>query len=233
MNYAREIEILKGQFPPTVFRLVSSSKAFVAGGAIASVFSSSRINDFDLFFKTKTDLDYTLLTISRDEKTIETDSALSVIDEGHRVQLIKVITGTPEEVIKSFDFTICQAAYDFESGFIFGPEFFLHLAQRRLVFNISAEYPICSLYRLQKFIKRGFQFSGIDAIKLGLRIQALRLATVEDLRRQLMGIDTLFLKDLTDSLVGEAEKRYDFNEFMATLEIWLDRLNALTGVPDA
>ena len=37
-----------------------------------------------------------------------------------------------------------------------------------------------------------------------------------DLRKQLMGIDTLFLKELTDALLKPEynEKEYDFNAFM-------------------
>lgn len=203
--------------------------AFIAGGAVTSAFSSTRINDFDLFFQNKTSLDAAIAEVPMDDKTVVTDSALSVILDGHRVQFIKVVTGTPEEVIDTFDFTVCQAAYSWRQGFMFGREFMKHLAQRRLVFNIAAKYPICSLYRARKFIRRGFHFSGIEAIKLGLRIQALEIETYKQLREQLMGIDTLFLKDLTDSLKGQDEKKYDMNEFFETLEAWLYKLDAMTG----
>lgn len=229
MKYSREAGFLRDQMGPEVMALMSRFGGVIAGGAVTSVFSSARVNDFDLFFPTQKHLDDAIASLTLDEKVINTDSALSVIIGGHRVQLVKVITRTPAEVINSFDFTICQAAFDLDDGFIFGADFFQHLAQRRLVFNINAEFPICSLYRVRKFIKRGFHFSGIEAIKLGLRIQALEIETYADLRKQLMGIDTLFLKDLTDSLKGQDEKRYNMNEFFDTLNAWLEKLDAITG----
>jgi|SRR5579872_2518407 len=229
MNYYRELSFLKDQMGPTVRSLMEHNGAFLAGGAITSVFSSARINDFDLFFPNKKVLDQALLACPQDEKTVHTDSACSVVLDGHRVQLIKCVLRTPAEVLEGFDFTICQGGLDWNDGFIFGKDFFQHLAQRRLVFNIKAEYPICSLYRLRKFIKRGFHFSGIEAIKLGLRIQALQIDTYADLRKQLMGIDTMFLRDLTDSLKGQEQQKYDLNEFLDTLNVWLGKLDAVTG----
>lgn len=231
-TYSRESSYLLSTMGETARKIMDDHGAFMAGGAVTSVFSSAKINDFDLFFPNEGEMKKAISTITPGDKSVDTDSALSVILDGHRVQFIKCVFGTPEEVIGKFDFTICQAAFDLKNGFTFGGEFFAHLAQRRLVFNISAEYPICSLYRSRKFIKRGFSFSGIEAIKLGLRIQALDLSTYADLRKQLMGIDTLFLKELTDSLKGEDEKRYDLNEFLTTLDKWLEKLDAITSTDD-
>jgi hypothetical protein len=229
VKYSREAAFLRDQMGPEVIALLSSSGGFVAGGAVTSAFSSARVNDFDLFFPTTQQLHDAISRLTLDDKSIDTDAALSVILGGHRVQLVKVLTRTPAEVISSFDFTVCQAAFDLDDGFIFGEDFFRHLAQRRLVFNINAQYPICSLYRARKFIKRGFSLSGIEAIKLGLCIHSLEINTYADLRKQLMGIDTLFLKDLTDSLKGQDEKQYNLNEFLDTLNMWLEKLDAITG----
>lgn len=232
LKYSRESAFLRDQMGEEVLKLLTTTGAFVAGGAVTSVFSSQRINDFDIFFPDETALNTGLELVSLGEKGIETDSARSVILNGHRVQLIKCVLGDPSKIITGFDFTICQGSFSLNSGFAFGDEFFLHLAQRKLVFNIAAEYPICSLYRARKFIQRGFHFSGIEAIKLGLRIHALTINTYADLRKQLMGIDTLFLKDLTDSLQGDAEKSYDFNQFMETLNDWLVKLDQITGAEE-
>jgi hypothetical protein len=234
MMFLRESHYLRDQAGNTILALMKEYGVFIAGGAVTSTFCSSRINDFDLFFPDETILQRALTSgfvqaAKKDDKTVETDSALSLMVNNHRLQLIKVVTGTPEAILDGFDFTICQGAFHLERGFIFGDDFFQHLAQRRLVFNINAGFPICSLYRSRKFIKRGFSLSGIEAIKLGLCIQSLKLETYKDLRRQLMGIDTLFLKDLTDSLKGEEERKFDLNEFLSTLDKWLVKLDTITG----
>jgi hypothetical protein len=141
--FLREARYLRDQAGDAILSLMKDHKAFVAGGAITSVFSSSRINDFDLFFPDYIALQGALYSklvevAKKDGKTIETDSALSLMVNNHRLQLIKVAVGTPEEIISDFDFTICQGAFHFARGFIFGDDFFQHLAQRRRVGVIKA-----------------------------------------------------------------------------------------------
>jgi hypothetical protein len=229
MQFQRERSLFRDAAGSKVLELMDEHGAFVAGGAITSVFSSEKINDLDLFFRSADKLQSALASVPSDQKTVDTESALSFVADGRRIQLIRVLTGTPEDVIRSFDFTICQGAFSEETGFVLGSSFLHHLAQRRLVFNLAAEYPICSLYRARKFIRRGYHFSGIEAIKLGLKIQNLKLSTLGELKKQLMGIDTLFLKDLTDSLKGQEEKAYDLNDLLAMLEPYMESLDTLAG----
>lgn len=62
-------------------------------------------------------------------------------------------------------------------------------------------------------------------IKFGLVIQQVRIETYADLRRQLMGIDTAFLAELTDRFMPgkeEAAQAYDFDEFMGMLETFVE-----------
>ena len=130
-------------------------------------------------------------------------------------------------VFDHYDFTICMGGYSFQdSEFFFHTDFFKHLAQRRLVFNHKTDFPICSFIRSQKYQQRGFFLSGVEALKLALSIQALKIMTYKELRRQMMGIDTAFLKDLTDRFLQPllAEKAYDLetglhmiDEYMASL----------------
>ena len=237
MNYTREAAILQDQIPGQLLPILQGD-AFIAGGAVTSIFSSAKVNDLDVYFYTPAALTKGIQQITPviqhlSDKTIHTDNALSFVLDDRRVQFVKIVTGTPPEVLAQFDFTICQGAFiAVEHGlgqFVFGKDFLQHLAQRRLVFNTTTKFPICSLFRLRKFLKRGFSFSGIEAIKLGLAIQNLDIDNYEDLRAQLMGIDTLFLKELTDSLKGDAQRVYNMNEFLSTLEGWLDRLDAMTG----
>jgi hypothetical protein len=234
MRYGREATYIRDTAGATVRGFMETFGAFIAGGAVTSAFSDGRINDFDLFFPSGDKLDAAVASLDQNEKTkglvkLVTDYAISFVVDGHRVQLIRVLTGTPQQIIDSFDFTICQGAFDGER-FILGADFLQHIAQRRLVFNIAAEYPICSLYRARKFITRGYRLSGIDAIKLGLRIHSIKIDTYADLRKQLMGIDT------PPTLQGTHSGR--ISSLFLTLERvrqvfqeegWLERLDALTG----
>ena len=218
--YDLEHRILLGQLHASIRRLQG---VYVAGGALTSIFTSRPINDFDLYFTSDALMQKALTAVKKDagEGTIETDCAYSFKLDGKRYQIIKIYTGTPKDVIAKFDFTVCQAAWSEQDKFTFGDGFFHHLAQRRLVVNVGTEFPISTLFRVRKYLRRGFTLSGIESIKLGLAIQKLEIKTTKELRRQIMGIDTLFLRELTDALKSDEEKGYEFNEFMALLDEWL------------
>lgn len=236
-NFQREAAILVGVMDKRIRDIVRMNWGFVAGGTLTSVFSYQPIHDFDIFFSEDKNVDAAIAELRNKvrnkeielESVIETDTAFSFKVKGMRYQFVKVLTGTLRNVIDNFDFTICMAAWSQQHGFLLDESFLHHLSQRRLVFNIKAAYPICSLYRARKFIKRGFTMNGIEAIKLGLTIQNLDLSSYADLRKQLMGIDTMFLKDLTDSLKGQEQKEYDKKEFFEMLDAYLAKLDALTG----
>jgi len=192
-----------------------NSNGFVAGGAVRAVFASERINDFDIFFRSQKDFDKFVESLNgEDSPTFSTTGTAWThcdTDDKMRYQLICAEFGSPEEIIAKFDFTCCMAAWDGKE-FCFGEYFLKHASQRRLVFNPSAGFPICSLWRAVKFIKRGWNLPAIEAIKLSLKINHIDIKDRSELKRQLLGIDTLFLKELTDSLGAQSSAPYDFAE---------------------
>jgi hypothetical protein len=66
----------------------------------------------------------------------------------------------------------------------------------------------------------------MELLKMGLSIHSLKIETYKDLRRQLQGIDTAFLAELTDNMKeGEplAAKQYVMDEFMIMMEEFVNR----------
>lgn len=234
-KHPRESQILEKLIIPEILEYVKEHHGFIAGGAIRAVFTSDHISDIDIFFYDPTDFNAGGVF----EEGIDTGST-----EGYRImflktdvawthkpeneyakyplqQMICAVYGSPEDVIKKFDFTMCMAAWNPVSrDFIMDQYFLKHCAQKRLVFNVNVDYPICSLWRAAKFIKRGWKLPAVDCIKLALKINKLDISTKGQLKRQLMGIDTLFLKELTDALETNKDATYDFGEaieFIATM----------------
>lgn len=227
----REEHLLLKGIDDAFKKVLKENKAFIAGGAITSVFSGAAIRDYDVYCKTSVGVGVIMGYLYKDmyesknntSFIVETDCAATYKRNGATYQIIKMpdMVGEPEKIVKKFDFTICQGAYDFEfNDFFMSLNFLKDIAQRRLVFNVNSEYPICSLFRARKYMARGYKLSGIEALKIGLRIEKLHMTTYADLRRQMMGIDTLFLRELTDQL-NEPEKAaqaYDFNKAMQLIE---------------
>lgn len=206
----------------------------IAGGAITSVFTDSKINDYDIYFRNNDDY-LKLNSIMKNKENFslvfssESADTFRDKDKDLTIQLIKLertMFNNPKDIINEFDYTICMGAYDVKNDmFILGDNFLKHNSQKRLVFNTNSKYPICALYRAKKFLNRGYKISGTEVIKITLSIHRLKLDNYKDLKEQLMGIDTLMLKELTDKLMGEeyATKEYDFEEFIHLIEEYLNK----------
>lgn len=222
MNYDREKYFLLRDIPEDTLRILKENTAFIAGGAITSVFSNAKINDYDIYTRTGAGLTGVRAYFSSLQcLPIVTPNAITYKTDSGSYQVVTKdsFIGEPDTIINNFDYTICMGAYDFSSDdFILHNKFLLDLSKRILCFNADAQYPLCSLFRLRKFSKRGFTISGSEIIKLGLAVNNIKITNYGELREQLLGIDTLFLKELTDTMLSKKEIEYDFNNFLHEID---------------
>lgn len=215
--------------PKDLLEVVLQIKPFLCGGALTSLFSNSKINDLDFYFTSTEQYARFQLEIGSlgYYKKFNTDNADTYSRDGcANLQLIKkedCIDNDITNILQKFDFTICMAGYNFQTNdIIIHKDFLYHLAQRKLVFNINASYPIASLYRTQKYIKRGYSLSGTEMVKISLKINSLDLKDYKTLKEQLLGIDTLIFKDLYIALEKKANNVYTFVEAIDMIQSYLD-----------
>ena len=241
--HKKEEYILRKSIGEELTSLFTKRNCVLAGGAITSIFSRNKINDYDIYFHNNEGLyalqaDLKSLRSSGDICEVPiiklvTDNAITYSFNHKTFQLIclkDLICSYPRDIIEQFDFTVCMGAYDFSvKSFFLGDDFLKHLAQRSLVYNIKSKYPFASLYRAIKYIKKGFNISGIEMLKLGLKCNNIQINNFKDLSKQLMGVDTLFLRELTDKLSSAemAEKIYDFDLFLQMMDEHLSRVSEL------
>lgn len=228
MVFEREKKIIERELDDAnLLNLFKETGAFLAGGAVASVFSSTRINDFDVYFSNIESFEKCskeLEKLSNSKLVFETPNAetyeVTSTNKKIRVQLIKAFTGDAESVFQSFDFTCCMGAYHFMNReFKFHEDFLTHLSQRRLVFNTSTPYPLSSLVRVRKYIqKKGFNIDAVQMVKMALTIHKLPLDDYKALKEQLQGVDIMLFKSFLDKLEDKKEEPYEFEEFVEWLE---------------
>jgi hypothetical protein len=214
--YNKEKYVLKKLIEKAKLQEIIDSLSFwmIAGGACTSVFSDNQVNDLDIYFKSAEDYQKVVNKVMpslKDNEYFATSCAFSFKRNGVRIQLIKkIFASTPEGVMDNFDFTVCECVYlPKTQEFVMGENFLADLCGRRLVYNINAKYPIASLWRVNKYVKKGFKLAAIESIKLALCINNLNIKNYQDLKEQLEGIDTLFLAELTDVLIKNENKEYD------------------------
>lgn len=136
-------------------------KIFIAGGFIRDLVAGDKVNDIDLFVNNKAEAELLLSVLQGDKKVISTENAFTIC-ERMPIQIIHRWTfQKPEEVLLSFDFSVCSAAmYYSDNGWegICHERFYKDVASKRLIYLVPdrEEAPGGSMIRILKFYKRGY-----------------------------------------------------------------------------
>jgi len=174
---------------------------WVAGGCVRDYFSIGKLtSDIDLYFPDEHNYErcrkYLMEAETRvikemvDDKEVEkhipkhkavkyfeNDNVVMVKYNGRKFDLVKKYFPSPETTITEFDFTVCCAAVD--SGKVYTHEtFFIDLAKRQLMIN-KLPFPLSTMWRMQKYIKKGFYMCSGEMLKLSKAIGGLQTNTEE------------------------------------------------------
>jgi hypothetical protein len=167
------------------------SGAFIAGGALTSVFTNTPVNDVDIYFKTEKDF---ILAVGQayDEGlwcVAASDRAVTFVKDNHVIQLMHFdFFETGQDIFDVFDFTVAMAAYDIDKEeFVFHEDFLKHASQRFLRFHSGTRYPYGSLLRVLKYQQRGYTIGKGDLLRIGLSLQKVPLSSWEDLATAIGG----------------------------------------------
>ena len=76
---------------------------------------------------------------------------------------------------------------------------------RELVY-VGSKYPLCSVIRTRKFLKRGFTINAGQYLKMAFQISSLDLTNIAVLEDQLTGVDVAYFATLIDALQKHSEK---------------------------
>mgnify|MGYP003637091162 CR=1 FL=1 len=111
------------------------------------------------------------------------------------VQLILRFHGDHEAIHENFDFIHCTNYWTRKEKVVTNPEALLALMSRTLIYRGSL-YPICSIFRSKKFIKRGWRINAGQYLKMALQIGELDLTSPIILEEQLTGVDVAYFQEV-------------------------------------
>ncbi|GIU69849.1 MAG: hypothetical protein KatS3mg002_1085 [Candidatus Woesearchaeota archaeon] len=190
-----------------LYNVFASENAFIAGGAIRSIFANEEINDFDIYFEDKENY-YNVVNYldKRGIGGVISSNAYNFKINNRKYQLIhhSKMIGNPEYILSHFDFTVCMGAYSFkDKTVIYSERFLLDLAKRELVYNKNTLFPISSLVRTKKYLKRGYNINTLEYLKIISHIHSLLKKVEEDndkdlLKEQFNGLDVVLIENIMD-----------------------------------
>lgn len=138
--------------------LGDEESVFIAGGAIRALFAHETVNDYDIFVTglEKLGIVHNFYDKDRRYTPFFSEFAVTYTSETNIVQVINILTGTIEEVLSQFDFTVCQFAYDGNLFYIYSPICLYDLGSKGLRIH-KVSYPLASMKHIQKYITKGYK----------------------------------------------------------------------------
>lgn len=144
-----------------------------------------------------------------------TDNAITLSDD---VQMVLRFYGDPEEIHKFYDFVHCTNYWtSWDDEVVTNKEALESLLARELRY-VGSQYPICSIIRIRKFLKRGWTINAGQVFKMCVQLSAmvtpqpdgkkwyepnannLLLDDMDLLQDQLVGVDQAYFMEIIDKL---------------------------------
>lgn len=130
------------------------------------------------------------------------------------IQLCFRLCGKPRLIHKFFDFDHCMNHWNYKEGLVLKQEALASIVSKELKYN-STQFPINTLFRLQKFMSRGWTFPRSEAVKLAYNLSQLNLSDMDAFKHELNGYADNFLENLT------AEDLQDKNQLFQKIDKYI------------
>lgn len=138
-------------------------KIFMGGGFIRGVIAQEKLNDVDLFAQNKEAANLLAGLLADNKSDIHiTDNAITVRGKLPIQIITRWVFDKPEDVAKSFDFTVCCAVIFYWNGkwdSYCDDRFYVDMASRRLVYRSPDRNEDAggSMLRVLKYYQRGYR----------------------------------------------------------------------------
>lgn len=123
------------------------------------------------------------------------------------IQIVIRFTGPAAEIHKNYDFVHCTNYWtSVDDNLVLHPAALEALLTKELRY-VGSLYPLCSIIRTRKFLKRGWQINAGQYLKMALQLNELNLFDIPTLKEQLVGVDSAHFMALIEKVKeGNPEK---------------------------
>ena len=142
------------------------------------------------------------------------DNAVTLSD---KVQLVVRFHGKMEEIHCNFDFVHSMCGYDYEIDHLYAShDAMASMLSKDLEYRGSL-YPLASMFRMRKFMARGWRITAGQMLKIAWQLNELDLSDMDVLNEQLMGVDRAYMKQLIDRINSKDPKQKVDSAYVALL----------------
>ena len=124
----------------------------------------------------------------------------NAITLSHKVQIVLRFYGEPDEIHKNYDFVHCTNYWTANDGQLVLRQPALESLLARELKYVGSKYPVCSVMRLRKFIKRNWTINAGQVLKMLMQVSALDLTNPAVLEDQLTGVDCAYFLEVLEKV---------------------------------
>lgn len=205
-------------------KTILTERSFITGGCIPSMLLDEFVNDFDIYLIVQEDAD----TIKKYYESLEvneldlkgtkvylpkliTDNSVNLTD---KVQIILKFCGQPADIVAKFDWKHIKSWWCCNNGLHLCDDVYKLIVEKDLVYT-GSEFPLSSVLRLRKFIKKGWHVSTKTMTNIVLDVvsefdqsyfdepEVEAKIDVNTLVKQLNGVDPLTIQVRLEERTGE------------------------------
>lgn len=133
----------------------------------------------------------------------------NAISLSNNLQIVLRFWGTAEQIHKTFDYIHATNYFTFKEGLVRNLEAVESILTKQLKYQ-GSYYPVTSIIRANKFIKRGFNIGAGELLKIMFQISQLNLTNPDVLEEQLIGVDVAYFDLLITALRNKMDSNKDF-----------------------
>jgi len=126
-----------------------------------------------------------------------------------KIQLVIRFIGTPAQIHESYDFVHATNYWTAKEGLVTNSEALEALLAKELVYR-GSKYPLASIFRTRKFIKRDWNLHIGNYVKMAMQLNEFDLNDLATLEEQLTGVDSLYMHSIISAIKS---KRKDDESF--------------------
>lgn len=112
------------------------------------------------------------------------------------IQLVVRFYGEPSAIHDTYDFVHTKAYWRYEDNELVIPTEVYECVINKTLIYTGSKYPVCSIFRVRKFINRGWKINAGQLLKMCMQVSELDLQDVAVLEDQLIGVDSMYFMRL-------------------------------------
>lgn len=147
----------------------------------------------------------------------------NAISLSHKLQIVLRFWGTAEQIHKTFDYIHATNYFTFKEGLVRNLEAIESILTKQLKYQ-GSYYPVTSIIRAKKFIKRGFNIGAGELLKIMFQISQLDLTNPDVLEEQLIGVDVAYFDLIITALRNKMDSDKDFKLSAEYFNALIDRV---------